>query len=259
MSLKMRQCPYELIAIYTSIETSIMTDLNITVLISGNGSNLQALIDAAAKNKLNGTITQVILSKAGVFGLERAEKAKIPTKVHSLAKYYKGTTKDDKEKRTELRNEFNLQLADILIESSPKPQLVVCAGWMLILSKPMLDKLDAAGIAIINLHPALPKMFDGVNAIERSYEAGKKGEVQHSGVMIHRVEPIVDGGRVVLTKRLDFIKDESLDEYTQRVHDLEHIAIVEGTNVVCDEIKDESKDESKEVISSLEKLDITKV
>lgn len=211
--------------------------VNITVLISGNGSNLQALIDAAAKGQLNGTITQVILSKPDAYGLTRAQVANIPTRVHSLTKYYQGTTKEDKEKRKLLRNEFNLELANILIHSNPKPHLVVCAGWMLILSAPMLDKLESAGISIINLHPALPKMFDGVNAIERSWNAGRIGQVEKSGVMIHRVEPIVDGGRVVLIKELNFIDNESLDDYTTRVHDLEHIAIVEGTNIVCDEIK----------------------
>lgn len=229
--------------------------LTINVLISGGGTNLQALIDSASDGKLGGKITQVISSKKNVFGLERAEKADIPTKVHSLISYYKGTTKEQRDERKKLRDQFNLDLADILINSTPKPNLVVCAGWMLILSPPMLDKLALANIAIINLHPALPKNFDGVNAIERSWDAGRKNLVPKGGVMIHRVEPIVDGGRVVLVKELDFIKDESLEDYTDRIHKLEHIAIVEGTNKVCQELLAESGEDKAEKNDDKESVD----
>ncbi|CAN3377223.1 hypothetical protein DIURU_003524 [Diutina rugosa] len=216
--------------------------MNIIVLISGSGSNLQALIDAEHSKKLNGTITDVISSQADAYGLKRAEKASIPSQVHSLKEYYKGTPKEEKDKRQQLRKKFDKDLADIII--AKKPDLVVCAGWMLILSPAILDPLKAAGITIINLHPALPNAFDGTHAIERAWKAGQAGEITKAGVMIHYVIADVDKGEPIVIKELDLRKDESLDDYEDRVHKLEHVAIVEGTNKVLDKIaKDKATDD----------------
>lgn len=213
--------------------------MSIIVLISGLGSNLQALIDAEHSKKLNGTITDVILSLADAYGLKRAEKALIPSQVHQLKDYYKGTPKEDKDKRQQLRKQFDKDLADIII--AKKPDLVVCAGWMLILLPAILDPLKAAGITIINLHPALPNAFDGTHAIERAWKAGQAGEITKAGVMIHYVIADVDKGEPIVIKELELNKDELLDDYEERVHKLEHVAIVEGTNKVLTEIASSKK------------------
>lgn len=117
-----------------------------------------------------------------------------------------------------------------------KPDLVVCAGWMLILSPTVLTPLEKTGITIINLHPALPGAFDGTHAIERAWKAGQSGDITTGGVMIHKVIAEVDRGAPVLVKEIDLRKDESLDDYETRIHDLEHVAIVEGTNIVLKEL-----------------------
>ncbi|ODV66963.1 phosphoribosylglycinamide formyltransferase, partial [Hyphopichia burtonii NRRL Y-1933] len=181
--------------------------LNITVLISGSGSNLQALIDAQAANELKGTITQVISSSDQAYGLTRAQNASIPTKSHMLKEYYKGIPKEDIEKRKEKREEFNKHLANLLIYGNKegsidsnyvKPDLIVCAGWMLILSSSVLKPLEDDGIPIINLHPALPGAFDGTHAIERAWKEGQEGKIQIAGVMIHKVITQVDRGTPIL-------------------------------------------------------------
>ncbi|RCK54855.1 Phosphoribosylglycinamide formyltransferase [Candida viswanathii] len=219
--------------------------LNITVLISGSGTNLQALIDAQKTGQLNGKITQVISSSDSAYGLKRAEEAGIPTKTHILKNYYKGTTKDQVEERKQRREQFNLDLSKLLIngaiddatsESYVKPDLIVCAGWMLILSPTVLQPLEEAGITIINLHPALPGAFDGTHAIDRCWKAGQDGEITKGGVMIHRVIAEVDRGAPILVKELDLIKGESLEEYEDRVHKVEHVAIVEGTNITLEQL-----------------------
>lgn len=218
--------------------------LNITVLISGSGTNLQALIDAEKAGQLKGKITQVISSSESAFGLKRAEEAGIPTKTHILKNYYKGTTKDQLDERKQRREQFNLDLSKLLIhgsiegtdESYVKPDLIVCAGWMLILSPAVLQPLEKAGITIINLHPALPGAFDGTHAIDRCWKAGQDGEITKGGVMIHRVIAEVDRGSPILVKELDLIKGESLDDYEDRVHKVEHVAIVEGTNIILEEL-----------------------
>lgn len=195
--------------------------MSIVVLISGNGSNLQALIDAKLP------ITHVISSSVKAFGLERAQKAGIPTITHTLKSYYKSTPVSDKEGRQQARDLFNNDLAKIIIDL--KPKLVVCAGWMLILSPTFLTPIKQANIDIINLHPALPNAFPGIHAIERAWEAGQKGEITKGGLMIHYVIAEVDEGKPLLVRELDLIKTETVDEYEERVHKLEHQAIVEGT------------------------------
>lgn len=204
----------------------------ITVLISGSGTNLQALIDASAAGNLGGAqITEVISSSPTAFGLERAAKSNIPTHVHSLqsAEYFGSLPKTDKAGRKQAREQFNKDLASYILRDNNKPDLIVCAGWMLILSPLFLEPLEQAGVPIINLHPALPGAFAGIHAIERAWEAGQKGEITKAGVMIHKVIIEVDEGEPLVVKELELKKEETVEEYEARVHAIEHIAIVEGT------------------------------
>lgn len=220
---------------------------NITVLISGSGSNLQALLDAQKTGNLGqGTITQVISSSATAYGLTRAAKAGVPTRVHALKEYYKGIPKEETEKRKQQRDKFNRDLAEILVHGLNRPDLVVCAGWMLILSPAVLEPLEQANIGIINLHPALPGAFDGTHAIERAWQAGQDGIISKGGVMIHRVIAAVDQGAPILVCELDLKKDESLESYEARVHDTEHAAIVKGTRLALAEIEKAEKTEKTE-------------
>jgi len=220
--------------------------VEITVLISGSGSNLQALIDAEKKEGLKGKITQVISSSADAYGLTRASNASIPTKTHILKEYYKGTTKEQKDERKHRREKFNKDLANLIIygniegtqdKSYSKPELIVCAGWMLILSPTILTPLEKAGITIINLHPALPGAFEGTHAIDRAWAQGQEGTITKGGVMIHYVIAEVDRGTPILVKELDLIKGELLEAYEGRVHDVEHIAIIEGTNIAVEKLE----------------------
>ncbi|CCE78378.1 Piso0_001000 [Millerozyma farinosa CBS 7064] len=219
--------------------------VSIVVLISGSGTNLQALIDAEKAGKLNGTITRVISSSDKAYGLQRAAEASIETRTHTLKKYYEGIPKEQKEERAERREKFNEDLAKLLIngavsdtpvEGYKKPDLIVCAGWMLIFSPTVLEPLAKAGITIINLHPALPGAFDGTHAIERAWKAGQDGLIDKGGVMIHNVIAEVDRGAPILVKEIGMRKEEKLEEYEQRIHDIEHIAIVEGTNMTIEKI-----------------------
>lgn len=92
-------------------------------------------------------------------------------------------------------------------------------------------------IPVINLHPALPGAFDGSNAIERAYEAFQKGEITHSGVMIHRVVKDVDRGEPLVVRELKMEKGESIEEYQKKVHEVEHEIIVQATKKVLDEVQ----------------------
>ncbi|KAK9380899.1 formyl transferase [Kockiozyma suomiensis] len=226
-----------------------MSKFQILILISGSGSNLQALIDSVAGKRspqISAEICTVISSSPTAYGLTRAKTANIPTQVHDLQEYYNGIPKEDKDLRKQARKKFNVDLGKIVLEI--KPDLIVCAGWMLILSPSFLNPVSEAGIPIINLHPALPGQFDGIRAIERAWEAGQRGEITKGGLMIHRVIKEVDRGKPLVVKELELTKEETLEDYEKRVHENEHIAIIEGTILALEELE-EKKVELPEIES----------
>lgn len=225
-SLKNRGSLAELRSLLSQYNKGKMTP-KITVLISGSGSNLQALIDAKANGQLPVEICRVISSSSKAYGLERAQNHDIGTKVHTLFKYTKSIPKDDKEERAKARINFESELADLIMQD--EPDLIVCAGWLLILGPTFLKKLN--GIPIINLHPALPGAFDGTtHAIEMAWnkcQEEKKSLI--AGCMVHYVIEEVDRGAPLVIKELEIVPGkETLEEYEGRVHAAEHVAIVEG-------------------------------
>lgn len=130
-----------------------------TVLISGNGSNLQAVIDKVAANQLDLKLVRVLSNRKDAFGLERARKANIPTHYHNLVKYKKQHPATPEGVQA-AREEYDAELACLILADSP--ELVVCLGFMHVLSPRFLEPLEKAKVRIINLHPALPGAFNGV-------------------------------------------------------------------------------------------------
>ncbi|KAJ1942555.1 phosphoribosylglycinamide formyltransferase, partial [Linderina macrospora] len=181
----------------------------IVVLISGNGSNLQALIDAEQQNQLGGHISLVVSNKKSAYGLERAAKASIPTHTRTLKSYKdQGKTRED----------FDRELAEY-IAAEYSPDLVVLAGWMHILSPGFIDKFRGK---IINLHPALPGELEGAHAIDRAFEEFQQGKRQRTGVMVHFVIPEVDKGEPILTQEIPCVEGDTLENLEDRIHAVEH-------------------------------------
>ncbi|CUS15535.1 unnamed protein product [Tuber aestivum] len=168
------------------------------VLISGNGST-QALIDASRADlpALDASIIYVISNKKAAYGLKRAADTGILSTYHNLLAYKNKNHNNPQE----AREAYDADLAKLIL--SQTPDLVVCAGWMHILSPTALEPLEEAGVDIINLHPALPGQFDGANAIERAYEAFQRGEITKTGIMIHYVIADVDKGTPIVVREGD--------------------------------------------------------
>ncbi|KAJ5373102.1 Phosphoribosylglycinamide formyltransferase [Penicillium concentricum] len=206
-----------------------------TVLISGNGSNLQAVIDKVAAGQLNATIVRVISNRKTAFGLERASKANIPTEYHNLVKYKKQHPATPEGVQL-AREEYDAELARLILADAP--ELVVCLGFMHILSPQFLEPLEAAKTRIINLHPALPGAFNGVNAIGRAHAAWLEGQIDKTGVMMHDVISEVDMGTPILVREIPFQKgqDENLETFETRVHEAEWGVVVEGVDKVVKEL-----------------------
>jgi formyltetrahydrofolate-dependent phosphoribosylglycinamide formyltransferase len=188
----------------------------LAVFISGNGSNLQAIIDAVQAGELEAQIEVVVSNRGDAYGLVRAERARIPTLYFPLKPY---------RDMGHSREEYDTDLADQM--AAYKPDLIVLAGWMHVLSPAFLDRFPDR---VLNLHPALPGQFPGTHAIQRAYEAFQRGEIDHTGVMVHWVVPEVDAGPAIATAEVPIYPTDSLDDLETRIHATEHHLLVEALN-----------------------------
>ena len=181
----------------------------LVVLISGNGSNLQAVLDACAGNVLPAAVVAVISNKPNAYGLARAQNADVPAIAFPLA-------------HGESRRDYDTRLAALV--ASYEPDYVILAGWMRLLTSNFLSVFQNR---VINLHPALPGTFPGTHAIERAYEAFQRAEIDHTGIMVHLVpNEGVDDGPVLATEIVPILPDDTLETLETRIHQVEHRLLV---------------------------------
>ncbi|KAE8371269.1 formyl transferase [Aspergillus bertholletiae] len=221
------------------------TPIRLTVLISGNGSNLQTVIDQQIAGKLSVNIVRVLSNRKDAFGLERARRVNIPTQYHNLVKYKKQHPATP-EGIQAAREEYDAELARLVLADSP--DMVACLGFMHVLSPRFLEPLEAAKVKIINLHPALPGAFNGAHAIERAHTAWLEGKIDKTGVMIHKVISEVDMGTPIVVREIPFVKgeDENLEHFEEKVHAVEWEVVIVGVQLTIDEIRQEKKRGSTE-------------
>lgn len=186
-----------------SNSTQVVTTaaLRVVVLISGSGSNLQALIDGQTNNELPINIVAVISNKPDVYGLERAAIAHIPTHVVNHKDYSS-------------REAFDQHLSQLI--DSYNAQLVVLAGFMRILTPEFTEHYTGK---MLNIHPSLLPKFQGLHTHQRALEAGES----HHGVTVHFVTAELDGGPAVVQARVPIIKSDTVDLLAKRVQRQEHI------------------------------------
>ncbi len=190
----------------------------LVVLISGSGSNLAAVISACAGGRLDATVVAVLSNRRAAFGLERARAAGIATDYAPLGAWLRAGGS---------RESYDADLAQRVAAFGP--DLVVLAGWMHILGAAFLDRFAGR---VLNLHPALPGAFAGTDAIARALAAFRRGEIDHTGVMVHEVVAEVDAGPVVATAVVPIEEDDDLERLSARVHAAEHRLLVEAIAAV---------------------------
>lgn len=178
-----------------------MAPCRLVVLISGSGSNLQAIIDACGRGEINANIAAVISNKADAYGLERAKNAGIQTRVLS-------------HKDFDSREAYDAELMDII--DSFEPNLVVLAGFMRILTPNLVQKFKGK---MLNIHPSLLPKYQGLNTHQRAIDA--KDDVH--GVSVHFVTEELDGGPVVLQAKVPVLENDTAETLAQRVYQQEHI------------------------------------
>lgn len=192
----------------------------IGVLVSGGGTNLQALIDAEKEGRLGkGKIHLVISSKPGVYALQRAERSGIEAMVIARTDY-------------ESISDYSEALADALIGKNI--DLVVLAGFLTIIDEKMYDKFQGR---IINVHPALIPSFCGKGYYGlHVHEAALKKGVKISGATVHIVTPECDGGPIIMQKAVE-VKEEDTPQTLQRriMEEAEWKILPEAVRLFCDD------------------------
>ena len=173
---------------------------NIVVLISGRGSNLQALIDACEQKRIPGTIRAVFSNKADAFGLERAREAGIPQ--HALAASQFAS-----------REAFDRELMHEI--DAYAPDVVVLAGYMRILSAEFVQHYQGK---LLNIHPSLLPKYPGLNTHRQALD---NGDTEH-GTSVHFVTEELDGGPVILQAKVPVFDGDDEEEITSRVQAQEH-------------------------------------
>jgi phosphoribosylglycinamide formyltransferase 1 len=184
----------------------------IAVLASGEGTNLQSIIDSIENRKLNCKIEMVIGSKDGIFALERAEKKGIKTYVVSKKEYI-GTTSDK-----------------ILELTKGKVDLIVLAGYLSILQGDILKEFKDK---IINIHPSLIPSFCGPRMYGlKVHEAVIDSGVKYSGCTVHFVNEEVDGGAIILQEVVPVYFEDTKEELQKRVLEKEHIILPKAIDLI---------------------------
>lgn len=189
-----------------------MTDrLKIGVLLSGSGTNLQAIIDAIAGG-LPTDIVLVVSSRPDAYGIERARAAGIPTLVMNREKYADVLAAD-------------AQIVEALREAGA--EYVVMAGYMRKVTSVMLDAFPNR---VLNLHPALLPSFKGAHAIADAFNAG----VKVTGVTVHFANADYDKGPIVAQRAVPVAESDTLDTLEAKIHDVEHVLYPEVIGLIAE-------------------------
>lgn len=173
---------------------------SIVVLISGSGSNLQAIMDSIDSGRINGRISAVISNKDGVFGLERARKAGIATEVLN-------------HKQFDSREQFDAAMVELI--DSYAADFVVLAGFMRILTPEFVRHFQGR---MLNIHPSLLPKYKGLHTHQRALEAG---DSEH-GCTVHFVTEELDGGPLLVQGAVSINPDDTEESLQQKVHKVEH-------------------------------------
>jgi len=177
-----------------------MAKIRLGVLISGSGTNLQAIIDRTVTGELDAEVACVISNKGGAVGLERARKHGIAA-IHLDHRSFSG------------RSEYDAALAKTLQEFNV--DLVILAGFMRIVT-PVL--LDAFPNRVMNIHPALLPSFPGLDAQKKALDYG----VKLSGCTVHFVDAGTDTGPIILQAVVPVLEDDTEESLSKRIHHEEH-------------------------------------
>ena len=194
-----------------------MSSVNIGVLISGGGTNLQALIDSIENKDINGNIKLVISNKKDAHGLKRAENSNIEAIYLNRSNFAS-------------EDEYNKKLIEEL--KSRGIELIVLAGYLKVLSSDFISEYD---MKIINIHPSLIPSFSGKGYYgEIVHQAVLDRGVKLTGATVHFVDEGTDTGPIIMQRAVNVELDETLESLKAKVLKVEHEMLVESVKLYCD-------------------------
>ncbi len=170
------------------------------VLISGGGTNLQAILDASAAGRREAEVVVVLANHENAYGLERARRAGIPAAWVDRSAY-------------QTFRAYNEALRDLLLEH--EADLVVMAGYMRLLGT---EVLDAFPDRVLNIHPALLPAFPGPSGIRDAFEYG----VKVTGVTVHLANEKFDDGPIIAQEAVTVADDDTIESLEAKIHEVEH-------------------------------------
>jgi phosphoribosylglycinamide formyltransferase-1 len=192
---------------------TVAKQISIAVLVSGNGSNFQAIVDAIESGRIkNARIACLISNKADAYALQRAARHNIKSIVMDNKSYPD-------------RRAYDTAVVALLKENGV--DLVVLAGFMRILSDVMVN---AYPNAIMNIHPALLPAFPGLDAQKQALEYG----VRYTGCTVHFVDAGTDTGPIITQAIVPVLSDDTVESLSQRIHGEEHNSYVESVRLYCE-------------------------
>ena len=188
--------------------------LKLGILVSGRGTNLQAIIDAIHKGELDAQVKLVVCNHAGVQAVDRATAAGIPVEVHELKDYASRVAK-------QRAIADRLEAADV--------DLVVCAGWDRVLNPGFVSRFAGR---VMNVHPSLlPAFGGGLHAIEEAWRYG----VKVTGCTVHFVTEEVDSGPVISQAAVDVEQNDTIETLAEKIHTQEHRLLVEAIRLYSED------------------------
>ena len=192
---------------------AIAKPLKLGILVSGRGTNLQAIIDAIVKGELNVEISLVVCNHDSVQAIQRAKQVGIPVEVYTLENYASRLAKQR-------------AIADRL--EAAGVDLVVCAGWDRVLKPEFIGRFAGR---VINVHPSLlPAFGGGLHAIEEAWRYG----VKVTGCTVHFVTDEVDAGPIISQVAVEVEQDDTIETLAEKIHKEEHRLLVEAIKLYSD-------------------------
>ena len=205
--------------------------LQVAVLVSGEGTNLQALLKYQDLNLLPLKVVCVFSDQPECGGIQKAREYDIPVVSQTF-------------QSGQVREEYDREVISLLQEY--QPDLVLLLGYMRIVTQPFIQAFPE----MLNLHPALPGAFPGSQALEMAYQAFQKGKVHQTGAMVHRVIEEIDAGEVIDSVTVPFLEGESFESISQRVKQAEKPLLLGALNKYIRQRETPQRTHSSTVVTS---------
>jgi formyltetrahydrofolate-dependent phosphoribosylglycinamide formyltransferase/phosphoribosylaminoimidazole-succinocarboxamide synthase len=192
---------------------------NLIIFASGTGTNFEAIVEACKNGVISATVILLVCNKPTANVINIANSYSIPVLITELTPYMD-------------RYQYYTNIYNYITALEEKIDLIVLAGWMLIVTPNFINYFENQDCPIINLHPALPNQFSGTHSIERAFKEYLNGNIKYSGLMVHHVVPEVDAGEIIQIQVIPFTEYDTLEIFSNRIKYFEKPTLISAINKI---------------------------